>query len=130
MKDMKNVNEIIHKYLLNDSLRVCLVEAFFKNKVVMIKDINKYRGVGKSTVMKALANECDLYIFTNSHFYEYKNKITRLNDLRGRRMKYILLDYMAMTEKQAKNTIDKIRSYGVIPIGFLEVVNNKDLELK
>ena len=45
-------------------------------------------------------------------------------------MKYILLDYMAMTEKQAKNTIDKIRSYGVIPIGFLEVVNNKDLELK
>ena len=111
----------------NELLKRVLYDAVSSNKCALIENSEAYRGQGKTTLIKELANYFDAFVYTGrtNLLYEKDKMIRKLEDLRGRKRGLVLIDCDVVDVEEGIVLIEKIRELGFIPIGFVNVLRGQ-----
>lgn len=128
IKDIINENfpkadweRISRKDANRDLFMQTLTEAFEENKVVKLNG-EWHRGIGKTTFILEVAEEYRIPLLVNTSCQVKLIKDSKknievypvINELNGIKSKYILLDLNCND-----NIIEKLKSKGLIPLGFI-----------
>lgn len=119
---LENWERMSRKDANRDLFVQTLTEAFEENKVMKLNG-EWHRGIGKTTFMVKVAEEYRIPLLVNmkghAKLLKEHNKNLQIyslpySELRGIKSKYILLDLNCND-----NIIEKLKSKGLIPLGFI-----------
>lgn len=112
----------------DDVLKEALYNSLPYSDVIFIENSERYRGKGKTTLIKILSDHLDVPVYTGRTAYGYDKEkmIRKIEELRGLSSYYILMDCVVESKKEGLELIQKIKDIGLVPIGFVDILRNEE----